>query len=33
MDEIASALELHAITPQEIYDRSAYYVQFTDGTP
>jgi uncharacterized protein len=33
MDDIAEALELHAITPQQIYDLSAYYVQFTDGTP
>lgn len=33
MDEIASALESHAITPQYIYDHSAFYVQFTDGTP
>ncbi len=33
VDEITSALESHAITPQYIYDNSAYYVQFTDGTP
>jgi radical SAM protein with 4Fe4S-binding SPASM domain len=33
MDEIASALVSHAITPQYIYDHSAFYVQFTDGTP
>ena len=33
MDEIASALEFHAITAQYIYDHSAFYVQFTDGTP
>ncbi len=33
MDEIASALGSHAITPQYIYDHSAFYVQFTDGTP
>jgi len=33
MDEIATALESHAMTPQDIYDHSAFYVQFTDGTP
>ena len=33
LDEIVSALETHAITPQYIYDHSAVYVQFTDGTP
>jgi radical SAM protein with 4Fe4S-binding SPASM domain len=33
MDEITSALESQAITPQYIYDHSAFYVQFTDGTP
>jgi radical SAM protein with 4Fe4S-binding SPASM domain len=33
MDEIASALESHAITPQYIYDHSAFYVKYTDGTP
>jgi hypothetical protein len=33
LDEIVSALENHAITPQYIYDHSAVYVQFTDGTP
>jgi uncharacterized protein len=33
LDEIASALESHSITPQDIYDHSAFYVQFTDGTP
>jgi len=33
MDEIIPALEYHAITPQYIYDNSAFYVQFTDGTP
>jgi len=33
MDEIASALQFHTITPQHIYDHSAFYVQFTDGTP
>ncbi len=33
IDEIVAALELHSITPQYIYDHSAFYVQFTDGTP
>jgi len=33
MDEIVSALETHAISPQQIYEESAFYVQFTDGTP
>jgi radical SAM protein with 4Fe4S-binding SPASM domain len=33
MDPIVSALESHAITPQYIYDHSALYVKFTDGTP
>jgi radical SAM protein with 4Fe4S-binding SPASM domain len=33
LDEIVSALEAHGITPQQIYDQSAFYVQFTDGTP
>ena len=33
MDDIISALESHAITPQYIYDHSAFYVKFTDGTP
>jgi len=33
LDEIAAALETHDITPQQIYDQSAFYVQFTDGTP
>lgn len=33
MDEIIAALEKHNLTTQYIYDNSAYYVQFTDGTP
>ena len=33
LDEITAALEKHGITLQDIYDRSALYVQFTDGTP
>ena len=33
MDEIIAALESHNLTAQFIYDHSAYYVQFTDGTP
>jgi radical SAM protein with 4Fe4S-binding SPASM domain len=33
LDKIAAALERHTITAQDIYDRSAFYVQFTDGTP
>jgi radical SAM protein with 4Fe4S-binding SPASM domain len=33
IDQIISGLESHAITPQHIYDQSAFYVQFTDGTP
>jgi uncharacterized protein len=33
IDEIASAFEFHTITPQYVYDHSAFYVQFTDGTP
>ena len=33
LDEIAAALETHGITPQQIYDQSAFFVQFTDGTP
>ncbi len=33
LDEIAAALETHGITTQQIYDRSAFFVQFTDGTP
>jgi uncharacterized protein len=33
MNEIVSALEFHGITPQYIYDHSAFFVQFTDGTP
>jgi radical SAM protein with 4Fe4S-binding SPASM domain len=33
LDEIAAALAKHGITAQYIYDHSAYYVQFTDGTP
>jgi len=31
--EIASAMERHGIPPQSIYDGSAFFVQFTDGTP
>jgi radical SAM protein with 4Fe4S-binding SPASM domain len=31
--DIISALETHSITAQDIYDQSAFYVQFTDGTP
>jgi len=33
LDEIAAAIETHGITPQQIYDQSAFFVQFTDGTP
>ncbi len=33
MDEIAAALDAHDISPQQVYDDSAFYVQFTDGTP
>lgn len=33
IEDIIGALEKHAITAQDIYDRSAFYVQFTDGTP
>jgi radical SAM protein with 4Fe4S-binding SPASM domain len=33
LDEIVAALEKHNLTSQYIYDHSAYYVQFTDGTP
>jgi len=33
LDEIVAALEEHNLSPQYIYDHSAYYVQFTDGTP
>ena len=33
INEIAAALGKHRITAQNIYDQSAYYVQFTDGTP
>ncbi|MGW8161618.1 MAG: radical SAM protein [Desulfobulbales bacterium] len=33
LDEIIGAMELHSLTPQFIYDKSAFYVQFTDGTP
>jgi len=33
MDEILNALATQNISPQEIYDRSAFFVQFTDGTP
>ncbi len=33
LDEIVTALHKNGITPQYIYDQSAFYVQFTDGTP
>jgi radical SAM protein with 4Fe4S-binding SPASM domain len=33
IDDIVEALEKQAITAQDVYDQSAYYVQFTDGTP
>jgi hypothetical protein len=33
LDDIIAALEKYAITAQDIYDQSAYYTQFTDGTP
>ena len=33
LDDIAAAFDKHHLTPQHIYDRSAYFVQFTDGTP
>jgi radical SAM protein with 4Fe4S-binding SPASM domain len=33
MDDIASAMDRHGITSQSIYERSAFFVQFTDGTP
>jgi len=33
LDEITAALKNHNMTLQYIYDRSAFYVQFTDGTP
>jgi radical SAM protein with 4Fe4S-binding SPASM domain len=33
LDEIVTALKKHRLTPQYIYNHSAYYVQFTDGTP
>jgi len=33
MEDIVSALETHSITAQDIYDQSAFYVQYTDGTP
>ena len=33
LEEITAALDLRAITPQYIYDNSAFFVQFTDGTP
>jgi len=31
--DIASAMDKYGITPQSIYDGSAFFVQFTDGTP
>jgi len=33
LDEIAAALKKNKMTLQYIYDHSAFYVQFTDGTP
>jgi radical SAM protein with 4Fe4S-binding SPASM domain len=33
IEEIIPALRKQAVTPQQIYDESAFYVQFTDGTP
>ena len=33
IDDISSAMDNHGITPQFIYDQSAFFVQFTDGTP
>jgi len=33
MDEITAALEKHNLKPQDMYDNSAFYTQFTDGTP
>jgi len=33
IDDIIGALDKYALTAQDIYDRSAFYVQFTDGTP
>ena len=33
LDDIASAMEIHGITSQSIYEQSAFFVQFTDGTP
>jgi len=33
IEDIVSALETHKISAQDIYDRSAFFVQFTDGTP
>lgn len=33
MDDIEAAMASQNISPQMLYDRSAFYVQFTDGTP
>ena len=33
LDDIASAMERNSITSQSIYEQSAFFVQFTDGTP
>lgn len=33
MDDIAAALETHTISAQYIYDHSAAFVHYTDGTP
>jgi uncharacterized protein len=33
IDDIAAAMNRHGITSQSIYDQSACFVQFTDGTP
>ncbi len=33
IDDIAAALEAHSISAQYVYDHSAAYVHYTDGTP
>ena len=33
IEDIVSALETNKLSAQDIYDQSAFYVQFTDGTP
>ena len=33
LDDIAAALETHTISAQYVYDHSAAYVHYTDGTP